>query len=234
MAMDQENMCSSSSSSSSSSVDGDDDYEEPGWGQGGGQVEEETYGHSAADMANETVDEMVVAECENRTKLMAERRKKTRDALATYEPLYIVERERPVSEGWGGLQQFMSGNPQPSNFIDLCQELSAVEREMGTCIDWVIYQSEFLAGVDVDNVLRDLLGRCRAVKTSVEYRRNMIMSISNFIAYTYKDCHVDYIVDERFSVLTPLVVPVAAPPFTGQSNVPWFICSPCAEGAEAG
>ena len=95
--MDQENMSSSSSSSpsssssSSSSVDDDDDYEEPGWWQGGGQVE---------------------VECENRTKLMAERLKKTRDALATYEPLHIFERERPVSEGWGGLQQFMPGNPQ--------------------------------------------------------------------------------------------------------------------------
>jgi hypothetical protein len=45
------------------------------------------------------------------------------------------------------------------------------------------------------------------------------MSICNGIAYTYNDGHVDYIVDERFSG-TPLVGPVAAPPFSAQEVIP--------------
>lgn len=130
-------------------------------------------------------------------------------ALATYEPLYIFERERPVSDVWGVLQQFMSGNPQPSNFIALCQELSAIERKMGECIYWVKEMSNFGLNRQHSGLL---LKRCRAVKTSVEHRRKMVMSISDSIAYTYKDCQVDYIVDSRFKFnLAPLVGPVAHP-----------------------
>jgi hypothetical protein len=131
-----------------------------------------------------------------------------RDALAAYEPLYILKRERPVSDVWGVHQQFMSGNPQPSHFIVLCQELSDIERKMGECIYWVKEMS--LHGFP-ERLTEPLLKRCRAVKTSVEYRRKVVMSISNSIAYTYKDFQVDYIVDSRFEFkLTPLVE--VAPP----------------------
>ena len=154
--------------------------------------------NSAADR-----DDAYDAAAKQRKQVMQEKYDMVRVALATHEPLYIFKREIPVSEVWGVLQHFMSGNPQPSNFYDLCQELSAIEREMGECIYWL---NEMVQNGLPKLLIEPLLKRCRAVKMSVEHRRKVVESISNSIVYTYKDFKMDYLVDSRFEFnLTPLV-----------------------------
>ena len=53
------------------------------------------------------------------------------------EPLFIFKKESPLSEVLSRLQQFILGSPSSSEFIQMCEELSAREREMGTYIQWI-------------------------------------------------------------------------------------------------
>jgi len=121
------------------SQDDDDDYEPPAWPQVGQVGQETSDRHSASDL-----DEHLEAAIQKRRKITAERREKVYAALAKYEPVYIFKKERPVSEVVERLQQFMSG-PQPSELIDMCQELSAVIRGMNDCILSIECEFEYLA-----------------------------------------------------------------------------------------
>ena len=186
----------------------DDDYEPPAWGQVGQVGQETSDRHGASDL-----DELFEAAIQKRREITAERRGKVFAALAKYEPVYNFKNERPVSDVLRRLQQFMLG-PQPCESITKCQELSAVIREMNDCIFSIDCESEYLTSFSQQ--LSDLRKRCRAVRTSVDYHRQIVMSISNSIAYTYEYPRVDYVVDERFelntsSVLTPSVVSVTRP-----------------------
>lgn len=186
----------------------DDDYEEPVWQ--GGKIDRAT--SNPVDM-----DELLVAASQKRIKLMAERREKVYDALARYEPLWVFSKDCPVSEVMGGFLQMLSGDPEPCQLVARCQELYLVERVMEDCISWITYESEYLNCFNQMNL--NLKLRCQSVRTSVRYHRQSIMSISNSIAYKYKDCREEYLVDDRFvsnqlnnaSVRTPSIEAVASP-----------------------
>jgi len=186
-------------------VTDDDDYEEPVWQ--GGKSDGAT--SDPADM-----DELLIAASQRRIRLMAERREKVYDALAQYEPLWIFPKDCPVSEVMGGLLRMLSGDPKPCQLVAGCQELLLVERRMEDCISWITSESEYLNCFN--QTLLNLKVRCQSVRTSVRYHRQSILSISNSIAYKFKDCREEYLVDDRFesnhvNKLTPSVEAVAHP-----------------------
>ena len=84
--------------------------------------------------------------------------------------------------------------PSSSEFIQTCEALSVLEREMGTFIHWIAAENKLHGSHDK---LGDIIARCKAVQKSIHYHRKSILAISSSISFKWSG-HDEYDVDYRF------------------------------------